>query len=184
VSDLARRQRVLLKSLKGRPLDRADAGEEARLQRAAACTAMLRETMLWWRQLGISNACPLTVAVLKRAGRWPAILVSFVRDTPGSTYIGIQAEHFLDYLANDGDALTAAVARTERALRSSAADSRYRAEVAWPCDPAPVLNHCLNGTPLDADAGMQAFNVRIGWSDACSLQWLESDPMDNRATTA
>jgi hypothetical protein len=104
-----------------------------------------------------------------------------VRDTPGSAYIGVQAECYLDYLADDGDALTSAVARTERALRSSASDSRYRAEVSWPCDPAPVLDHCLNGTPLDTDARMRPFNMRIGWADVCSMQWLESD---SSATTA
>jgi hypothetical protein len=172
VSKLALRQTVLLKTLKGRELDAGEASESARLRRAAACTAMLRETMLWWRQLGLAQACPLTVAVLQRFGRWPEVLNGFVRDTPGSAQLGIQAGQFLDYVASAGDALIAATATTERALRRSAGDPNYRAELTWPCDPSPVLGHCLAGTPLET-AGPRAerYRVTIGRTGACSIEW-------------
>ena len=172
MSKLALRQRVLLKTLKGRELDAGEAGEGARLRRAVACTAMLRETMLWWRQLGLAQACPLTVAVLKRFGRWPEAVNGFVRDTPGSAQLGIQAGQFLDHVAGAGDALIAATATTERALRRSASDADYCVELTWPCDPSPVLGHCLGGAPLET-AGQPAerYRVTIGRTGACSIEW-------------
>ena len=172
MSTLALRQRVLLKTLKARELDSGDAIEGARLQRVAACTAILRETMLWWRQLGLAKVCPLTVAILKRVGRWPDVLIGFVRGTQGSADVGIQAERFLDYLADDGDDLVAAISRTERALRLSATDGSYRAELFWPCNPGPVLDHCLTGAPLDVQARRsEGFHVLIGRTGACSIDW-------------
>jgi len=170
VSDLALRQRVLLKTLKGRGFDAGEEAERARLQRASDCVAMLRETMLWWRRLGLSKTCPLSVAVLEQAGLWPQALHDFVRDGRGSAYIGEQADQFLDYLLAYGG-LIASAAATERALRRSAADPAHRARIVWPCDPAPLLGHCTHGAPLPAQAAQRRFVVRVGGAGPCSIEW-------------
>jgi hypothetical protein len=58
---LALRQRQLLAAVKGR------GGDAARF--AEPELALLRETLLWWRRLGITQSCRFTATLLSARGR-------------------------------------------------------------------------------------------------------------------
>ena len=102
------RQRQLLAAVKGRE------GDAARFAKPEL--ALLRETLLWWRRLGITQSCPFIATLLAARGRLEAAVEAFVRDTPGADSIETQRELFLAYAAGDDDPLCAAVAATEAAL--------------------------------------------------------------------
>lgn len=181
MSGLKSRQRALLATLKGRPLATADCAEARRLERTAHCVDLLREIVLWWRDLGIARACPMTTSMLKASAQFDRMLYAFVRETPGAADLGEQAARFLDYVARSDDALLRSVALTERALRASALDETFRAQIDWPCNPAPTLRHCLHGLP-PTKSRRGRFVVSVGERGACSLAWRRRALRDMHAT--
>lgn len=83
---LAVRQRRLLAAVKGRE------GDAARFAKPEL--ALLRETLLWWRMLGITQSCPFSATLLSSRKRLEAAVEAFVRDTPGADSIERQRDLF------------------------------------------------------------------------------------------
>ncbi|HWX34490.1 MAG TPA: hypothetical protein VNZ53_44565 [Steroidobacteraceae bacterium] len=165
---LAVRQRRLLAAVKGRE---DDASRFAKPE-----LALLRETLLWWRRLGITQSCRFTATLLSARGRFEAAVEAFVRDTPGADSIETQRDLFLAYAADDDDPLCAAVAVTEAALieRLQYPDAPPRA-IAWPCDPGPVLAALLHGKgPVDSPN--HAFTLTVGPPSGGGLEWCRESP--------
>jgi hypothetical protein len=159
---LAQRQRQLLAAVKGR------AGSAGRF--AAPELALLRETLLWWRALGIARSCRFTPALLKAQGRFEDVVAAFVRDTPGADDIETQRELFLAHAQRDPDPLCAALAATEAALlRRQGVHEEAAREIAWPRDPAPVFATLLRGECPPA-AACDQYTVIVGRTGG-SLGW-------------
>jgi hypothetical protein len=160
---LAMRQRQLLAAVKGR------GGDVARF--AEPELALLRETLLWWRRLGITQSCRFTATLLSARGRLEAVVEAFVRDTPGADSIETQRDLFLAYAAGDTDPLCAAMAATEAALiaRLQNPDAPSSA-IAWPCDPGPVLAALLRSEG-PADSPNRRFTLTVGPFGGGGLKW-------------
>jgi hypothetical protein len=151
---LALRQRRLLAAVKGRASD----GERF----AAQELALLRETLLWWRRLGIMQSCRFTPTLLAAQGRLEASVAAFVRDSPGADDIETQRELFLAHAARDEDALCRAVAATEATLLAALENPDQPARaIAWPRDPGPVFAALLQGE-LPPRAFSDPFVVTVG----------------------
>jgi hypothetical protein len=72
-------QRQLLAAVKGRGGDAATFAKPE--------LALLLETLLWWRRLGITQSCRFTATLLSARGRLEAAVEAFVRYTPGADSI-------------------------------------------------------------------------------------------------
>jgi hypothetical protein len=169
---LALRQRQLLAAVKGR------GGDAARF--AEPELALLRETLLWWRRLGITQSCRFTATLLSARGRLEAVVEAFVRDTPGADSIETQRDLFLAYAAGDADPLCAALAATEAALiaRLQNPDAPSRV-IAWPCDPGPVLAALLRGE-APANSPKRRFTLTVGPSGGRELAWCRGTEQHQR----
>ena len=166
---LAQRQRRLLVAVKGRGGDTTGFGERE--------LALLRETLLWWRRLGVTQACRLTATLLGAQGRLDATIESFVRDTHGADSVETQRDLFLTHVAHHAeDRLCAAVAATELALfaRLAKPGTLPRA-IAWPRDPGPVLAALLRGRD-PPDGADQPFIVLVGAEGGGGLEWHPGHP--------
>jgi hypothetical protein len=162
---LALRQRLLLAAVKGR----ASGGGFF----AAEELALLRETQLWWRRLGIMQACRFTPALLAALGRLEACVAAFVRGAPGADGIEAQRDLFLAYAARDGDALCAAVAATEAALLAARENPSETARaISWPRDPEPVFAALLRGEQ-PPQAFSDPFVVTVGPNGR--LEWHRAE---------
>jgi hypothetical protein len=170
---LVQRQRALLAAVKGREEDtgRFDAPE----------LALLRDTLLWWRRLTISQSCPFTATLLRVKQRFEGAIESYVRDTPGADSIEMQRDLFLAYAARDRDPLCAAVAATEAALLTRVGNPAGPARtILWPRDPDPVFAALLRGEAPPA-APRQAFVLTVNHVDGETLEWHQAtpDPIEN-----
>jgi hypothetical protein len=143
----------LLALLKERPV-LAGADPYLELVRGSHGLTMLRTITAWWRRFDLERQAPLTSRALAHAGRFEDALTDLGSrsDTPAS--IGALGMRFLELYARDTDPLIAAVASTERALTLVGRGDRSRHEIAWECEPAPVLNALLAGdAPGEATPG-------------------------------
>jgi hypothetical protein len=163
---LAARQRRLLAALKGRTHG------DGRF--AAPQFALLRETLLWWRQYGIAQSCRFTTALLTAQGRFEDAVAAFVRDTSGADDLETQRELFLAGAQRDPDALCAAVAATEAALLARCGvHDEAPIEIPWPQDPAPVFAALLRGEQPPAWP-REPHTVLVG--AAGGLGWRRTQP--------
>jgi hypothetical protein len=142
---LAAHQRRLLAALKGR----ASADE-----RFGASLKLLRDTALWWRRYSIAQTCRFTAALLTAQGRFDAVVVDFVRATPGADDLSTQRDLFLARLQKDPDPLCAALAATEEALVARCGvHDRPPLHISWPQNPELVFAALLRGSkPPDGPA--------------------------------
>jgi hypothetical protein len=162
---LAQRQRRLLAAVKGRASDGTWFATEE--------LALLRETLLWWRRLGIMQACRFTPTLLAVQGRLEASVAAFVRDSPGADGIEAQRDLFLAHAAHDGDVLCAAVAATEAALLAARENSNEPARaILWCRDPEPVFAALLRGE-LPPQAFGDPFVVTVGPNG--HLEWHRAE---------
>lgn len=141
---LAAQQRALLALLKDRPL----AGQvDPYLDSVRNSKGLATQRMIaaWWRRFDVERLAPLTSRALGHAGRLDDALTRLQRDPDTPPGMAAVAMHFLEHHVADSDPLIAAVASTEQALTLVARGDRSRHEVAWDCDPAPVLDALLAG---------------------------------------
>ncbi len=170
--DLAQRQRRLLAAVKGRGADAGGFG--------AGELALLRETLLWWRRLGVTQACRFTATLLGTRHRLDDVVEAFVRETRGADSIETQRDLFLAHVARDSDPLCAAMAMTELALLARMAISDLPPRViAWPRDPGPVLAALLRGQP-PPDEVEEPFVVLVGPASGTGLEWHRATPWFRR----
>jgi len=171
VTDLVEHQRMMMAAIKDRPV--ATNLEAIHQLRRSRELAMLRETMLWWRELGISRCCPFTTAVLNRRGDFQIAVAAFVRETKGSSLLIEQASLFLEFVSTDSDPLVAAVANTEHALIQAKGSDEYEARITWFHEPGAVFDFLLHGTPFDEGAIKGRFVFRIECEVPGGMDWGE-----------
>jgi hypothetical protein len=101
---------------------------------------LLRETILWWREFDVERTCPLTSELLRRRGVFQAAVEDFSAAGGISPFVEILGQAFLEYTARSTDAVTASMARFERAVIRVKLGDPATYIVDWPCDPRDVLN--------------------------------------------
>lgn len=106
--------------------------------------AVVREIVHFWRALGLESFCVLTSELLKRTGRFDAVLDRFVTSEKFSPFIEEAGMQFLRFVASDDDELVSVLATTEMALHATRTDLDKELTVGWPCDPEPILAALLD----------------------------------------
>jgi hypothetical protein len=101
--------------------------------------AVVRETVHFWRAFGLERFSLLVVRYLQAIGRLDEVVEQFVNDGEFSPFLEEAGLQFLRVLTKDPDVIVAALAKTELALHHTRADPTTAVDVAWPCDPDPLL---------------------------------------------
>ena len=168
---LAAHQPALLALIKDRPASAGD--DDAYLDRVRRSRGLETVRMVadWWRRYDLERLAPLTSRALTHLDRFDAAVLALGRDPSLPTGSGALAIHFLLLHVDDADPLVAAIARTEVALTNAGAGDEQTHEIAWPCDPWPVLGALLGRRPPTPGPDA-AFTVTI-----CSRLpgWLRAD---------
>jgi hypothetical protein len=142
------RQAALLALVKGR---QAKVAGDAWLERVAGSRelGMIREIALWWRRFQIEAQCRFTSRMLKRLGRYDAIVAAYFDTNRTSPFIEELGADFLAYVAESGEADCARqVARFERALLRVREAPDEITEICWDRHPVGIIESLERHDPL------------------------------------
>lgn len=163
--DLAGHQRALLELIEyGAPA--APVGDrDAYIADVAGSEGLrvLRDIVASWEAYDVRRSCPLTAIALSRSGRLEEAVRS-VSFGASSALLDARAMLFLEELSRDDDAVIAAVAQFERALKSVQGGDRQRHVIEWPRDPAVIINGLLEGRWIADDAPPGRYHTVIDGS--------------------
>ncbi len=157
--DLAAYQASMKALLRGEQPRSADA--HVREVARSAQAEVAREVVAWWHAWRIERYCPLTSALLKRLDLFEATVAADLRRSGPAHFIEITGSRFLAAMHDHPDPLVAAVARFEDAMLRAKLGDEAEYRVAWPCDPRPVLNALVQGTPLETAPAPGAWTIVV-----------------------
>jgi hypothetical protein len=161
--DLATHQRVLLGLI--RSTHEVGPDDDAYLHRVAASEDLkeARSNIFLWRVYVLERTCVLTVALLRQRRRFEAALQDFVRLTNISPFRELQPLAFLEFLADDADALIVSVSQFELALMKTREGDSSSREVYWCHEPSRILMALAENAPIDAVLRDGAYVTRISY---------------------
>lgn len=181
--DLAAYQASMKALLRGEQPPCADA--HVREVARSAQAEVAREVVAWWHAWRIERYCPLTSALLQRLDQFEAAVAADLRSSGPRHFIETTGAQFLAAMHAHPDPLVAAVARFEDAMLRVKQGDEAEFRVAWPCDPRPVLNALVLGTPLDTAPAPGAWRIVVahhlpGMMQVQRLQAPADSPHDAR----
>lgn len=129
VTTLEIQQRGLLALIKGRSVS----AEDGYLSQVTGSRelAMVREIALWWRAFQLEVQCPFSSRLLKRLGRFDALVAAYFDNNPTSPFVEELSRDFLALLEVDEDPLVRNVSLFEYALLEARDGSSRVFEVIW-----------------------------------------------------
>ena len=159
--DLATHQRVLLGLI--RSTHEVGAADDAYFHEVAASEDLkeARGNIFLWRVYVLERTCVLTVALLRQCARFDAALQEFVRIRNVSPFRELQPLAFLEFLAEDADALVVSVSQFELALMKAREGDASSRVVQWSQDPRRILKALAENAPIDTELRDGAYVTRI-----------------------
>jgi len=159
MSPLEAQQRGLLDLVKGRGAP----PDDPYLKRVARSRelAMVRSIALWWRAYTLERQCPFTAKLLKREGRFDALVTAYFDANATSPFAEDVSRGFLRGLEAQEGPLTRAVARFDRALIELRMGANEDVDLAWDRHPGDVFAAIESGArPPPAEASC-VYRMRV-----------------------
>ena len=152
-------QRGLLDLIKSR----GDPPADAYLRSVAGSPqlAMLRTIALWWRAFQLEAQCPFSSRLLKRLGRFDAMVAAYFDHHATSPFVEELSLNFLVLVSADTDPLVRSVALFEYALLEVRAGSSETFEVQWDRHPDLVVRALMDGSEIPAPEPEHLYRMRI-----------------------
>ena len=148
MTGLERQQRGLLALLQGRDCP----ADDPYLQRVAGSRqlGMVREIAIWWRAFQIEAQCHFTSRLLKRLGRFDALVASYFDNHATSPFVEELSQGFLESLRVHDDFLVRVVSQFEYGFLKVRSGSDESFETLWDRHPDQVFLALENGNELPA----------------------------------
>ncbi len=159
--DLATHQRALLGLI--RSTHEVDAAADAYFHRVAASEDLkeARGNIFLWRVYVLERTCVLTVALLRQRRRLDAALQEFIRMRNISPFRELQPLAFLEFLADDADALVVSVSQFELGLTKVREGDSSSRVVHWRQEPRRILKALAENAPIDAESCDGTYLTRL-----------------------
>jgi hypothetical protein len=159
MTQLEIQQRGLRDLIKGRNVTAAD----AYLQKVAGSRelAMMREITLWWRAFQLSAQCRFTSRLLKRLGRFDAVVADYFNGNATSPFAEELGRDFLVSLWEYPDPLVLAVSQFEYGFLEARAGSKEIFEVLWDRNPDLVFRALEDATEFPSAESGYLYRMQI-----------------------
>ena len=159
VTKLETQQRGLLALIKGRSTPAED-GYLAQVTGSQEL-AMVREIALWWRAFQLEVKCPFSARLLKRLGRFEALVAAYFDKNATSPFVEELSRDFLALLSVDEDPLVRIVSLFEHALLEARDGSSGVFEVVWDRHPDCFFRALNQGGDIPSAETGRLYRMRI-----------------------
>jgi hypothetical protein len=159
VTELEAQQRGLLALIKGRSAPAED-GYLAQVTGSREL-AMVREIALWWRAFQLEVKCPFSSRLLKRLGRFEALVAAYFDNNATSPFVEELSRDFLALLGVDEDPLVRIVSVFEHALLETRDGSSVVFEVVWDRHPDRFFRALNQGGDIPSGETGRRYRMRI-----------------------